>query len=280
MIHIDDVTIRRSVSQLNTFNDCSEKYFLERRAKAPQQPAAWFAMGTAIHAAIEEYEKDGRVADYGELHDIACDEYDKAIESDLEKQPDMSKWMTGGRKKGEDDIRDRRKKLGEHVSNYVEFAEATEDEWRILDTPIGKAVELEFSVMFGNVEVKGFIDQIRQYRDGRVAACDLKTGSRIPSNSLQLGTYGIAMRQNLGLDMNPPLAYYWMSKNGKNIEEPMNMWTHEVLTTMFTRFDQAERAGLYLPNPGDQCRTCGVKDACPVMGIPVEIQKYHQEVTQ
>ena len=47
---------RRSVSQFSTYMSCGEQYRLSRVAQAPQRPAAWFAMGSAVHEVIEQWE--------------------------------------------------------------------------------------------------------------------------------------------------------------------------------------------------------------------------------
>lgn len=273
MIDVESVSPHRSVSQLNSYLDCSEAYRLQRVAKAPQRPAAWFESGTATHFAIEEYERSGRRESVDSLASLAEAEYDRIISDKLESEPDLSRWLTGGRKKADKDISDRRGALRGHIGNYVEYAEAHADEWQILRINDDPAVEMEFSVDFGGVNVYGFIDQIRIHSDGRVEPVDLKAGSRTPSSTLQLGVYSQVIQQNMGLDSPPALGVYFMTKDASNREYDMGMWSREVLDSMFHEFDRAEKSGVYIPRPGDQCRVCTVQDSCRIMGNPVSISE-------
>jgi hypothetical protein len=43
-------------------------------------------------------------------------------------------------------------------------------------------------------------------------------------------------------------------------------YTEGVVGSWFKQMDEAEKAGIYLPNPGDSCRTCGVQEFCLVVG--------------
>lgn len=66
--------------------------------------------GSAFHFAIEEYELSGRSLSVDDCKQLFFDHYDKAIAEALEKEPEYANWMTGGHKKGENDIADRRVK--------------------------------------------------------------------------------------------------------------------------------------------------------------------------
>lgn len=245
---------------------------MERVAKAPQRPAAWFYHGTAVHLAIEEYEKMHRLPTVEEAQRIAVNEYDRLVAEALEKEPDFSQWLTGGNKRGEKDVEDRRVVVAQQVETYIGFAEAHSEEWRILDLGGNPAVEVEFRVDFGGVEVLGYIDQIRHYRDGRIAPIDIKTGSRKQDSSFQLAIYAHAINANLGVL--PISGAFWEAKHGADNEWLLNQWSKELLGDMFYRFDQAEKQALYVPNPGDSCRVCSVKDYCRVNGVPALAGEY------
>lgn len=273
MIELGDVLPHRSVSQLTTYTQCGEAYRLERVAKAPQRPAAWFTHGSAFHNAIEEWEASGRTMTEDQAKEIGYGYYDDEIAKELEQNPDYTQWMTGGSKKGENDIRDRREKMADQIGIYISYAEAHADEWRIYPIgPRGVAVELEFNIEFGGVMVKGFIDQVREYRDGRLMPVDLKSGTKEPVSGFQLAVYAQAINEYVGVL--PTSGAFFMPKLRQNgslvgdVYRDLSPWDRPTLDRMFSDFDKAERAGIYIPSPGDMCRVCGVADSCSIMGTP------------
>src|SRR5699024_11228456 len=76
VIELAEVVPHRSVSQLTTYTACSEQFRLQRVAKAPQQPAAWFIHGSGFHHAIEEYELSGRQMTVEQARQSAYDYYE------------------------------------------------------------------------------------------------------------------------------------------------------------------------------------------------------------
>lgn len=273
----------RSVSQLTSYSGCGEAYRLERIARAPQRPAAWFTMGTATHAAIEAWEKSERQIADAEAIRIYDEAYKEGINKSLEKYPDENAWMTGGRKKGFADMEDRQAIGAWQVADYMRFAREHDNLWRVVYS------EVKFEMEFGGVNVLGYIDQIRQYADGRFIAVDLKSGSTTPPAPVQLAVYGHAVHANLGqlpatgsfVKLGRPKTGAATSKEKPtaDIDHDLTAWSKERLDRWFADMDRSEKAGLYLPNPGDNCaRTCGVAQFCSVMGHPESAAQYAPKV--
>jgi PD-(D/E)XK nuclease superfamily len=266
----------RSVSQLSSFAQCGEAYRLSRVAKAPARPAAWFYHGTAYHFAVEEWENSGRKLSNSVLESLFSDLYQEEVAKAKERWPDEKDWLTGGNKKGNKDIEDREAIGVWQVHDYVEFANAHKDVWRILPLGDGKiATEVQFSITLGGVLVNGFIDQIRQYKDGSLEPADLKTGSREPGSTLQLGAYARAIEQNTGVlpttgvfvKAGRPATAKVAEKPTKDIKWNVDQWTPELMGSMFKDMDRADKLGLFLPNPQDGCeRTCTVAENCRIKG--------------
>jgi hypothetical protein len=265
----------RSVSQVSSYAQCAEAYRLSRVAQAPSKPAAWFNHGTAYHFAIEEYENSGRKLSKELLTSLFSDMYREEINKLKERWPEERDWLTGGTKKGFKDIEDREVVGVWQVHDYVDFAEAHQDVWRILPMGDGYATEVRFDIELGGVKVMGFIDQIRQYRDGSIEPADLKTGSREPASSMQLGVYAEAIERNMGVrpatgvfvKAGRPATAKVADKPTKDIKWTLDDWTPELLGSMFKAMDRMEKQGLYLPNPQDGCeRTCTVAEHCRVKG--------------
>jgi RecB family exonuclease len=126
-------------------------------------------------------------------------------------------------------------------------------------------IEIEFNAYFGDVMIKAFADSIAVTPDGQVAVIDFKTGSRTPDSAMQLGVYASLMELQFGI--RPTLGYYYDARTATFKESPgLERWTIPVLTELFMQFDKGEKAGIYLPNIGMACSTCGVKEYCYAVG--------------
>lgn len=269
MVAPEPKPIRRSVSQLTSYAQCGESYRVSRIAKAPSRPAIWFTQGRASHAGIEAYENSGRQMTTAEAVDVYHATFDSEMNADLVKWPDWDAWMTGGRKGGEQDAADRRVIGAYQVEEYVKYAEENASRFRVI------ASEVEFNILLGGVEVLGFLDQLRQHVDGSIEVADLKGGTTIPGSAFQLKTYQLAAEEYLGVlpslacfvKLARPASTRAKAKPTTELPHDLSLWSREQIERMFREFDSAERQGIYLPNPTDDCqRTCGVADYCTVPG--------------
>jgi putative RecB family exonuclease len=264
----EEVLIRphRSVSQYTSFTKCGEMYRLEKVAKSPQLPAAWLYQGTAFHHASEYYEQGWVTAD--EAVKLFYTYYDEEVRKALELEPNIRKWLTGGSTRGEVDIANRRERGAQQLVDYIQFLQA--NRVKNLEIYPGEfAIELPFELKLGTVRVVGFIDRVLE--DGRPR--DLKTGSKQPDTAFQLGVYGLAVEQELGI--RPAFGDFYMAKNGGKLlpPEPLHMWTRERLTAYFQRIDTSIADGNFVPNPSDFCRICSVSPYCSIKGSSTEFQE-------
>ncbi|MEV6638056.1 PD-(D/E)XK nuclease family protein [Actinoplanes sp. NPDC051470] len=254
----------RSVSQFSTFTRCGESYRLERVARAPAKPAAWFAQGIAYHTASEAWERSFRELSDRETTDRYDREYDRLIAQGMQQEPDPNRWLTGGRVKGSDDIPRRKERGREQLKAYFRYARAAPEK-TVRVTDEDAAVEVPFRLDLDGIEIVGFIDTIVEWPGGIIGPRDWKTGSKRPDWPLQLGVYALAVEDVLGV--RPMWGDFYMAKDGKP-DRPVNLqrFTRGRLTRWFHNLDQSIRAGLFLPNPGDACRTCGVSEFCTAVG--------------
>ncbi|MFF0481088.1 RecB family exonuclease [Streptomyces sp. NPDC004435] len=264
----------RSVSQYQGFVRCGEAYRLEKIAKAPQNQAGWFIQGTAYHEAVERWEKSYRA--YGP--EVMADWFEEAWEREYAKavaiEPDISRWLTGGMTKPETDLKRRRERGRDQVEAYFEYAiEAPERIWEPIEGQ--PAIELSFSLDLDGIEVKGFIDQVVEYPDGHLRVRDLKTGTKLPDTAFQLAIYDHAVNAMFG--EKPGFGDYFMAKNNAPTD-PWNLqdYSLEKVTRWFRNMDKAVRLGLFLPNPGDACRTCTVRRFCDFNGIDARQYPYEE----
>lgn len=252
----------RSVSQLQTWSKCSYDYFLSRVARVPQRTAAWFVQGTAVHAAIELYEKSYRSLTADEVAAVFEWHWDADLAKNEAKQPDHSMWMVGGRKRRETDLQTRRELGRQQSIDYVNL-NAPGDAWMPTEFVPGQpAVEIEFSLDLGGVKVVGYIDAVmEELATGRLRPRDQKTGTKQPIDPFQLATYKIAIEEMTGVEVTD--GEWWMCKNGAATEPfPLGRYDRDAVTEWYVRMDESEKAGHYLANPGDHCFTCTSKPYC------------------
>jgi putative RecB family exonuclease len=269
-------TLHRSVSQYSSFVRCGEAYRLEKIAKAPQNQAAWFLQGTAYHEAVEKWEKSHRAYGPDQMAEWFEEAWDRGITAALAAEPDTSRWLTGGVTKPETDIKRRRERGRAQVEAYFEYAiEAPERIWEPVDGM--PAIELPFSLILDGIEVKGFIDQVVEYPDGHLRVRDLKTGTKLPDTAFQLAVYDHALEAMF--DVKPGFGDYFMAKNNAPTD-PWNLqdYSLEKVTRWFRNMDKAVKLGLFLPNPGDACRTCTVRRFCDFNGIDARQYPYEETV--
>jgi hypothetical protein len=191
-----------------------------------------------------------------------------------EKEPDLSKWLTGGRTRADVDLENRYHRGKAQALGYRQWALANADKWRILEYLPGEpAVEVPFELTLNGVTVIGYIDQIIEWSDGQVTARDLKTGNKLPTSPRQLGIYGLAIHDNLGI----PVGYadYWMGKNN-DVTAPYDLsrYTPERIGRWFKAMDNAVRRNEFIANPGDACRVCGVARFCDLLGAEAHLYPY------
>ncbi|GAA2917059.1 hypothetical protein GCM10020221_11430 [Streptomyces thioluteus] len=263
----------RSHSQLyGSYAKCGEAYRLERVENRVSAPAGWFIQGTTVHSAIELYELSGRtistaqaVAHYHQTWDVEAAEARKI-------EPDITKWRTGGYKKAEKDLIDRRA-LGEHqVIDYIAYTKDAGAAETIWITPDSRpAIELEFAVKVGDVPVRGFIDQVLVTPYG-LSIRDIKTGTKKQSSALQLALYRRALWEMYQVNATWG-DYFQCARLGRSPKagspgEPIDLTLIDQhwLEQQYAAMDAAERHGIYLANPGDHCAACGVAQFCKAKG--------------
>lgn len=257
----------RSFSQFQTYAKCSEQYRLQKVEKAPQAMTAWAPQGVAFHTGMEEWEKSGRALTEDEVIDIALADYDRIIAAQREKAPDDADWLTGGRTKPQVDIERRREKVIEQVRGYMAYSLEHEHEFRPAELPDGRpAVEVPFDLSINGVKVKGFIDLVLYWpeRDA-LTVRDLKTGTKLPNDPLQLSVYGLAWYRYFG-DIIEYGDFFMCKNNAPTAPYYLLDYPETVIGAWLEMMDTSEKQGLYLPASGDHCRVCPVRKYCSLMG--------------
>jgi putative RecB family exonuclease len=252
----------RSVSAakqyLESLGGCNYAYFLARVVRAWDRPAAWLPMGLGVHEAAEFWERSGRKAPRNEV--IA--KYVQSYWSHTDRLKKLARntdiWFPSGPYIGTDDI-DRRYPIGlAMVDKYLDYYINQKPGEVIWITPDGTpAIELGFSVTFGGVVVRGFIDQVLEDR-----VRDIKTGAK-PGDTFQLKVYDLAIEDAYGEAKGR--GDYWMGKTGKPTRQTYDLtkMSREQVTDLFGQMDEGVRAESFDPSPSpEKCRMCSVSSAC------------------
>lgn len=245
-----------SVSRLKSVSKCGERYRLERVEKIPSRPAAWTPRGIAAHETIEQYEKTGRQINPEEFY---LDEaWPKALAETLKKFPDQKNWMktprVGSVKK---DIELRQADGLKQVLTYVDRAVEEQDLWRVLEA------EVDFKIEYPDFFILGYIDQVREWiPTGDKYIVDVKTGGDDGEDNRQLGIYRLGYLHARGEDL--PFGQFYYSKLDRySLDIDLSVYTEEYILEEFRKLNQILEQKLLLANPSfDNCRFCGVSDAC------------------
>jgi putative RecB family exonuclease len=280
------LTDYRSVSQVNEYEDCPHRYYLNRRLKAWSRPAAWFPQGLAVHEAAEAFEKSERTLSLEDTEEVYRESYVKHTNRMTADTPNFEYWFKSGPYGGEADI-ERRFGLGlAQVGRYVDYYTEQAPDEVIWITPDGTpAIELRFDIDLDGVKVRGFIDQIvmikpkipkpksrskkalAEYAEqvantpAKPTPRDVKSGNK-PGGFFQLGVYDVAVEELFGNKAD--VGDYWMGRTGKPTQlYDLSEWGREQVTEKFHEVDEGIRAERFDPKPSaDKCGFCSVSSAC------------------
>ncbi len=258
-----------SYSSLTSYLDCSERFRLERVLNAPQTDAWWFLGGDSIHKASEE-------ADYLGITDPTKgpDLFDKYWNQALAKVDLTQTIKAGGRATTAYPDKENQQWWEDHgptmVADWISWRNDKFNEgWSFLPLEDNgrtyNGIEVPITFTFNDTIIKGYIDRVMVDQHGQVWIIDLKTGSRKPGSSLQLGVYALGLAQQYGV--HAPIGGYWMARKG-DIDSPqaLTSYTHEKVGTWFANAQKAIEAEIFIPKVSALCMSCSVREFCTAVG--------------
>jgi hypothetical protein len=258
-----------SYSSLDTFQQCGEKYRLSKVYQVPQEQAWWFVGGSAVHKATELY-------DLGDDRPYAKIWADAWVE-ETEKL-DMSKpvRVAGRATKYWPNKEDAQWWDAHGLEMLVDYARwRKESRWELLTDGENKFIEWEFTLTLPNPStaedaspeliVQGYVDRVFVTPDGEVVVCDIKTGSREPASSTQLGIYAAGLRQQGNI--NPAVGTYFMGRKG-DVGQMRSLlhYTDDMLAYWLSMFEDSVRSERFMPHVTSMCQTCTVAPSCYAVG--------------
>jgi hypothetical protein len=170
-----------SYSSLSTYNQCPRRYYLGRVKKAEALPAWYFAIGTAVHQAIE-WHLSGATVGEDEVETV----FIKEVERLMLIEPDTSLWLHGGSK--DEPITEERalKRAQECFETAVTILQDI-DVYEVEPDITGYLPGCDLPIM-------AFPDLLGEHKKHGPMIVDWKSGASKPKDQLQLETYGALLK--------------------------------------------------------------------------------------
>jgi hypothetical protein len=243
---------------MNSYIRCGKAYELGKLG-VKEAPAWWLIGGSAVHKATEwldtgEWDDSPEMAFYTAFNNEIFDAEDT--------EPDQGKWRKAGygaRAQG-------REHWMVQGPRYVKRWADRDQEW--------EWVELDVSTTLpSGIEIKAYIDRARVDRTIQgFQIADLKTGSTRPDSDQQLGIYSVLFdiwlnthgtQYTRTFQGNSDIsAWNYMFKDDEFYLMETGTWTLEAVDEMAKEWYDGISSGVFLPNRGKQCGTCGVSSGC------------------
>jgi CRISPR/Cas system-associated exonuclease Cas4 (RecB family) len=257
--------MRLSASQINSLSFCGESYRLARMTDTPERPHLSTLIGTVFHKVTEKM--DYALATGQAWVDLTEDDWSALIDEHV----DASDWLLdeyrlGGQVRraiGKDGGPNKQDKdwflhwLPEWLTNYRNWM--WNGRYELVFEEDEPVIEKEVRSDIGLQSNKGFIDRVvRDKVTGKVYVLDIKSGSRRPSSTLQLGVYKLSLEPD-GVVVDGGI--YYMARQGVAYEYTLDEHTGKSLGLIFDQADAMIQSQIFLPN-FDSCSGCGFLEVC------------------
>jgi hypothetical protein len=212
---------------------------------------------------------------------VFLEEFEKALLSEQASSGfAVDDWFGAGRGTPAKDIAAWLTRGPDCVQAFTDWYEASGV--KIWVTPDGQlALELALMADFGGVPVHVRPDIVLDM-GGALVVTDLKSGATAPASMRQLGIYASGIEQVYGI--RPKYGAWFMARGtgprGTPPEEltyfqrpvPLDAVKYSLpyLTRQIQMFVRAREQGIFIANPGEECRRCGVAHACLETGGTTE----------
>jgi RecB family exonuclease len=175
-----------SYSQFNTYTQCPRNWYLSYIRKAQQVQTWYLPIGTAVHQMVEEHLKG--VPRYDGQPPKAEDFFYPLVSAQMEIEPDLPKWVAGGKKDDPCVEGKALQKVKDCFEKALEFL-GDVDVWEVEFDASGSLPGL-------SVPIKAFVDIIGEHKKHGPVILDWKTGSKKPKDNFQLETYAALLKMS------------------------------------------------------------------------------------
>jgi hypothetical protein len=238
---------------MNNYIRCGKAYELGKLG-VTEAPAWWLLGGSAVHKATEWLDK-GEWDDAPEMAFYTA--FNNEIFDAVDREPDQELWRKAGygaRAQGYDHWM---KQGPLYVKQWADRVQT----WQWIELDVSTTLP-------SGIKVKAYIDRVS--RIGNLfEIVDLKTGSTRPDSDQQLGIYSVLLRsyisRSVARNMFEPItiqAYNYMFKDDEFYDMDVSNWNIHTLDALATEWYNGLESGVFLPNRGKQCASCGLSAAC------------------
>jgi putative RecB family exonuclease len=261
-----------SYSTLDRWFSCPKSVELDKIRRAPKTPAWWFAGGSAVHSATEEYDR-WTLRDPAERPRFSiADEFQIAFDREYQeikaKSPDESTWRHAGPKTAPETYDKWMKNGPLFVGNYITWRRSTDyiiwQQSGALGGEVAVGIEIDLSTALPGCEreIKAYADRVFFSPSlNQLHIVDLKTGTRGPTTPLQFGVYGACLTHGYGVTANTGMAFMNReAKPGKAFD--LSKYTPTYVGKLFGNLSRAVDAEVFPAHLGSSCRMCDVSSAC------------------
>jgi putative RecB family exonuclease len=262
-----------SFSQHGSYWRCPHAYELERIQRVPSIPAWWFLGGAAVHEATEALDRlllvGPNVTFDPEIETRNILDQKVKDEVKYKNLNGFDGWFAAGRwptKNGYTWWWDNAPLM---VQRYWDWRERTK--WEVAYFNETPGIECELIVTFDFGKFRGAPDRVFRLPSGQLVVADVKSGSTLPKDALQLGTYANALEM-LGFERPAWGTYVMVKSDPKDGEElhtplvPLDKYRTPYLEATYGPTKAAIELGAFPPVVGDACRTCVSQKGCYAFG--------------
>lgn len=248
-----------SHSAINNYIRCGKAYELGKLG-VEELPAWWLLGGGAVHKATEWLDKD----EWDDSPEMAFyTAFNLEIQDADDTEPDRDKWRKAGygaRAQGYEHWMQQGPRYVRQWANH-EISNAADIFWAELDVS---------TTLPSGIKIKAYLDRVLiNHEPPLVEIYDLKTGSTRPDSDQQLGIYKVLLQDWLKTQFGLPyvagypiVAFNYMFKDDEFYEMDVSNWTLETVDEIAKEWYNGISSGVFLPNRGKSCGTCGVSGAC------------------
>lgn len=255
-----------SFSQVSNLLQCGEKFRLTRVWGVKELPGWALIGGSAVHEWTEIYDK---ISMGVALPQPTFEQVFEKLTVEAEKKSGINRRdfkCSGRATKAFPDKESAAWWLQEGPSmcwSWVTFRQnAPFDIW--IDPKGVPGIELacKLSLDDHHTEVVMYIDRVMvDNRSGELVILDLKSGQPVKVDA-QLGDYRIGLEQKYP-ETQFRYGCFWYARTGVTSPIfPLNEYTYGRAEHKYTQAKRIRDAGIFLPNPGQQCGWCSVADHC------------------
>lgn len=255
-----------SYSTLDQWFKCPKAVELAKIQRAPRLPAWWFAGGSAVHAATEEYDRwtlrDPVNRPRFRIVDEFMAAFDREVTDMQTNEPDTRLWRAAGPKDAPEAY-DRWAANGPVlVGNYIKWRRTVDYViWEASDA-VGIEIDLSFTPPGCDKELKAYADRIFWHPGlEQLHIIDLKTGTRGPNSPLQFGVYRAGLEALHGVVATTGTAF--MNREGKTGKAfDLSLYDPRYIGILFGNLSRAIDARVFPAHKGSACRMCDVSASC------------------